>query len=80
MRFLQIATAVADEMGGESHTKRQVTIYSLSLVRLGRQVWYSIRFGDMTELGVTFLKYMTVDMLLREAMNDPSLEQYSTII
>jgi pre-mRNA-splicing factor ATP-dependent RNA helicase DHX15/PRP43 len=47
---------------------------------LGRQVGYSIRFEDMTEPGTTFLKYMTDGMLLREAMNDPSLERYSTII
>jgi pre-mRNA-splicing factor ATP-dependent RNA helicase DHX15/PRP43 len=34
----------------------------------------------MTEPGTTFLKYMTDGMLLREAMKDPSLERYSTII
>ena len=34
----------------------------------------------MTEPGTTFLKYMTDGMLLREAMNDPSFERYSTII
>jgi len=50
------------------------------LVQLGRQVGYSIRFEDMTEPGTTFLKYMTDGMLLREAMNDPNLERYSTII
>lgn len=49
-------------------------------VQLGRQVGYSIRFEDMTEPGTTFLKYMTDGMLLREAMNDPNLERYSTII
>ena len=49
-------------------------------VRLGRQVGYSIRFEDMTEPGTTFLKYMTDEMLLREAMNDPDLNEYSTII
>ena len=51
-----------------------------SLVDLGRQVGYSIRFEDMTEPGTTFLKYMTDGMLLREAINDPNLERYSTII
>jgi pre-mRNA-splicing factor ATP-dependent RNA helicase DHX15/PRP43 len=50
------------------------------LVQLGRQVGYSIRFEDMTEPGTTFLKYMTDGMLLREAMNDPELQRYSTII
>ncbi|KAG7093996.1 DEAH-box ATP-dependent RNA helicase prp43 [Marasmius oreades] len=49
-------------------------------VELGREVGYSIRFEDMTEPGKTFLKYMTDGMLLREAMNDPNLERYSTII
>ncbi|KAF7416226.1 DEAH-box ATP-dependent RNA helicase prp43 [Pleurotus ostreatus] len=49
-------------------------------VQLGRQVGYSIRFEDMTESGITFLKYMTDGMLLREAMNDPDLQRYSTII
>jgi len=34
----------------------------------------------VTNHGVTFLKYMTDGMLLREAMNDPDLLRYSTII
>lgn len=49
-------------------------------MQLGKQVGYSIRFEDMTEPGTTFLKYMTDGMLLREAMNDPLLERYSTVI
>ncbi|KIO00623.1 hypothetical protein M404DRAFT_10153 [Pisolithus tinctorius Marx 270] len=49
-------------------------------VELGREVGYSIRFEDMTEPGKTFLKYMTDGVLLREAMNDPDLQRYSTII
>ena len=54
---------------------------TLSLpVPLGKQVGYSIRFEDMTDPGTTFLKYMTDGMLLREAMNDPDLTRYSTII
>ncbi|KAF8970959.1 P-loop containing nucleoside triphosphate hydrolase protein [Flammula alnicola] len=61
---MSVAKRVADEMD----------------VQLGRHVGYSIRFEDMTEPGTTFLKYMTDGMLLREAMNDPSLERYSTII
>ncbi|KAF8193767.1 P-loop containing nucleoside triphosphate hydrolase protein [Pholiota molesta] len=61
---MSVAKRVADEMD----------------VSLGRHVGYSIRFEDMTEPGTTFLKYMTDGMLLREAMNDPSLERYSTII
>ncbi|KAG1786637.1 P-loop containing nucleoside triphosphate hydrolase protein [Suillus plorans] len=59
-----VAERVADEMD----------------VQLGHQVGYSIRFEDMTEPGTTFLKYMTDGMLLREAMNDPDLTCYSTII
>ncbi|KAJ7219180.1 P-loop containing nucleoside triphosphate hydrolase protein [Mycena pura] len=61
---MSVAKRVADEMD----------------VSLGREVGYSIRFEDMTEPGKTFLKYMTDGMLLREAMNDPQLERYSTII
>ncbi|KIJ37600.1 hypothetical protein M422DRAFT_33691, partial [Sphaerobolus stellatus SS14] len=61
---MSVAKRVADEMD----------------VQLGKQVGYSIRFEDMTEPGTTFLKYMTDGMLLREAMNDPSLSRYSTII
>ncbi|GLB45409.1 putative P-loop containing nucleoside triphosphate hydrolase protein [Lyophyllum shimeji] len=61
---MSVAKRVADEMD----------------VQLGRQVGYSIRFEDMTEPGTTFLKYMTNGMLLREAMNDPDLTRYSTII
>ncbi|OBZ72947.1 putative pre-mRNA-splicing factor ATP-dependent RNA helicase prp43 [Grifola frondosa] len=61
---MSVAKRVADEMD----------------VQLGKQVGYSIRFEDMTEPGTTFLKYMTDGMLLREAMNDPDLARYSTII
>ncbi|KAI0791339.1 P-loop containing nucleoside triphosphate hydrolase protein [Abortiporus biennis] len=61
---MSVAKRVADEMD----------------VSLGKQVGYSIRFEDMTEPGTTFLKYMTDGMLLREAMNDPDLTRYSTII
>jgi len=50
------------------------------IVTLGKEVGYSIRFEDMTEPGTTFLKYMTDGMLLREAMNDPDLNRYSTVI
>ncbi|KAG1733870.1 P-loop containing nucleoside triphosphate hydrolase protein [Suillus paluster] len=59
-----VAKRVADEMD----------------VQLGQEVGYSIRFEDMTEPGTTFLKYMTDGLLLREAMNDPDLTRYSTII
>ncbi|KAG9075880.1 DEAH-box ATP-dependent RNA helicase prp43 [Ceratobasidium sp. UAMH 11750] len=48
-------------------------------VQLGKKVGCSIRFEDMTETGATFLKYITDEMLLREApssltklMNVPS--------
>ncbi len=59
---------------------RTIKYSFLAPVRLGRQVGYSIRFENMTERGTTFLKYMTDGMLLREAMRDPDLTDYSTII
>lgn len=49
-------------------------------VTLGKQVGYAIRFEDMTDPGTTFLKYMTDGLLFREAMKDPNLDRYSTII
>ncbi|MCJ1343521.1 DEAH-box ATP-dependent RNA helicase prp43 [Peltigera leucophlebia] len=48
-------------------------------VNLGDEVGYSIRFEDVTSQK-TILKYMTDGMLLREAMNDSTLQRYSTII
>lgn len=81
---MSVAKRVADEMDGASNTNGLATIHSSICihppVQLGRQVGYSIRFEDMTEPGTTFLKYMTDGMLLREAMNDPNLDRYSTII
>lgn len=63
-------------------TQEHMNIYLMLrlLVQFGKQVGYSIQFEDMTEPGVTFLQYMTDGMLLHEAMNDPNLERYSTII
>ena len=48
-------------------------------VELGDEVGYSIRFEDKTS-SRTVLKYMTDGMLLREAMHDPDLRRYSTIM
>jgi HrpA-like RNA helicase len=48
-------------------------------VRLGREVGYSIRFEDNTS-DKTVLKYMTDGMLLREFLNEPTLEGYSVMI
>ena len=48
-------------------------------VTLGEEVGYNIRFENMTG-PKTILKYMTDGMLLREAMGDNNLSQYSTII
>jgi len=48
-------------------------------VPLGAEVGYNIRFEDCTG-PKTILKYMTDGMLLREAMNDPLLSRYCTII
>lgn len=76
---MSVAKRVADEMDGESCSASAWPSTDQS-VQLGKQVGYSIRFEDMTEQGTTFLKYMTDGMLLREAMNDPELSRYSTII
>jgi len=48
-------------------------------VALGEQVGYSIRFEEVSG-PKTLLKYLTDGMLLREAMNDPLLENYGVII
>lgn len=89
---MSVAKRVADEMDGTSNPPffsipitptlktRFVRVMWWLVVPLGKQVGYSIRFEDMTEPGTTFLKYMTDGMLLREAMNDPDLNRYSTII
>ena len=78
---MSVAERVAEELDGVPCFSNQDFFFlRIPIVRLGRQVGYSIRFEDMTEPGTTFLKYMTDGMLLREAMNDPSLERYSTII
>lgn len=42
-------------------------------VRVGREVGYSIRFEDNTS-DKTVIKYMTDGMLLREFLNEPTLE------
>jgi len=55
-------------------------LFYLFPVTLGNQVGYAFRFEDMTDPKTTFLKYMTDGLLFREAMNDPNLDRYSTII
>ncbi|CDO68562.1 hypothetical protein BN946_scf184998.g59 [Trametes cinnabarina] len=90
---MSVAKRVADEMDGErlffsvrvvvrvdGPGLESAVCVGAAKVPLGKQVGYSIRFEDMTEPGTTFLKYMTDGMLLREAMNDPELNRYSTII
>ena len=77
---MSVAKRVADEMDGACSTSDVLSLSHIILVSLGKQVGYSIRFEDMTEPGTTFLKYMTDGMLLREAMHDPDLGRYSTII
>jgi ATP-dependent RNA helicase DHX8/PRP22 len=47
--------------------------------RLGEEVGYAIRFEDMTS-PETRIKYMTDGMLLREALTEPDLSQYSVIM
>jgi pre-mRNA-splicing factor ATP-dependent RNA helicase DHX15/PRP43 len=48
-------------------------------VQLGEEVGYNIRFENKTS-NKTVLKYMTDGMLLREAMEDHDLKNYSVII
>jgi ATP-dependent RNA helicase DHX8/PRP22 len=48
-------------------------------VELGQEVGYSIRFEDCTSSS-TIIKYMTDGMLLREALLDKELKQYSVIM
>ena len=57
-----------------------VVTTSILTVQLGKQVGYSTVFEDMTEPGTTFLKYMTDGALLREVMEDQTLDCYSTVI
>jgi pre-mRNA-splicing factor ATP-dependent RNA helicase DHX15/PRP43 len=77
---MSVAKRVSDEMDGACPTSDVLSPSHFIPVSLGKEVGYSIRFEDMTEPGKTFLKYMTDGMLLREAMHDPDLERYSTII
>jgi pre-mRNA-splicing factor ATP-dependent RNA helicase DHX15/PRP43 len=48
-------------------------------VELGDQVGYTIRFEDVSNPN-TILRFMTDGMLLREAMNDPTMSRYSCIV
>eukprot|EP00759_Apiculatamorpha_spiralis_P032209 PhF_6_TR33703/c0_g1_i1/m.49454/K12820/DHX15, PRP43; pre-mRNA-splicing factor ATP-dependent RNA helicase DHX15/PRP43 len=48
-------------------------------VNLGEEVGYSIRFEDVSG-PKTRLKYVTDGVLLREAMTDPLLSQYSVVV
>lgn len=49
-------------------------------VKLGEQVGYNIRFDDNCKDGITMIKYVTDGMLLREFLQDPTLEKYSVIM
>ena len=46
---------------------------------IGQEVGYCVRFEDKSSTS-TVIKYMTDGMLLREALLDPMLTQYSVII
>ncbi|CAA6665809.1 unnamed protein product [Spirodela intermedia] len=59
-----VASRVAEEMG----------------VKLGEEVGYTIRFEDVTNPGVTVIKFLTDGVLLREMMDDPLLTKYSVIM
>jgi pre-mRNA-splicing factor ATP-dependent RNA helicase DHX15/PRP43 len=77
---MSVAKRVAEEMDGMRPSSMVNRCLMSFAVQLGKQVGYSIRYEDMTEHGTTFLNYMTDGMLLREAMIDPDLSRYSTII
>ena len=47
--------------------------------KIGHQVGYSIRFEDCTS-EFTQIKYLTDGMLLKEFVNEPSLQDYSVIM
>lgn len=49
-------------------------------VELGAEVGYTIRFEDVSDPFKTVLKFVTDGMLLREAMSDPLLTNYSVIV
>lgn len=59
-----VASRVAEEIG----------------VKLGEEVGYTIRFEDLTNPGVTKIKFLTDGVLLREMMDDPLLTKYSVIM
>lgn len=46
---------------------------------LGEEVGFTIRFEDCTSKN-TYIKYMTDGMLLREALIDPDLNDYSVVM
>ena len=67
---MSMAKHVADEMDGAHSSIGLNNMYLIPLVaQLGKEAGYSIHFEDMTD-----------GMLLRKAMNLPSLKRYSTII
>mmetsp|Transcript_30645 Transcript_30645/g.46410 ORF Transcript_30645/g.46410 Transcript_30645/m.46410 type:complete len:712 (-) Transcript_30645:300-2435(-) len=49
-------------------------------VELGAEVGYTIRFEDVSDPFQTVLKFVTDGMLLREAMSDPLMTNYSVIV
>ncbi|KAF3451388.1 hypothetical protein FNV43_RR07483 [Rhamnella rubrinervis] len=59
-----VASRVAEEMG----------------VKLGEEVGYTIRFENLTNTGVTMIKFLTDGVLLKEMMDDPLLSKYSVIM
>ena len=61
---MSVASRVAEEMG----------------VRLGKEVGYSVRFDDKSDLERTNIKFATDGILLREIFGDPMLSRYSVIM
>jgi len=64
------------KVGAVSVARRVATEFGCEV---GEEVGYSFRFSDQTS-SKTVIKYMTDGILLRECLQDPSLQRYSVII
>jgi pre-mRNA-splicing factor ATP-dependent RNA helicase DHX15/PRP43 len=75
-RGMQVACTQPRRVAATSVAKRVAEEMD---VNLGEEVGYNIRFDDCSGPR-TVLKFVTDGMLLREAMEDPELKRYSTVI
>jgi pre-mRNA-splicing factor ATP-dependent RNA helicase DHX38/PRP16 len=75
---MSVAKRVSEEIAAMAEEKGQVAM-NPTKYELGGVVGYAIRFEDCTSEH-TLIKYMTDGVLLRESLNDPDLNKYSSII